>query len=51
MTVERMFPSGGWLISDIIAGEYVSRRYFYYTKSEAMALFREEFPRKKKGTP
>ena len=41
-TVEKMFPSGGYLVSDIINGEYVKRRYFGYTKKEAIAEFKAE---------
>jgi len=43
MTVQRMHPSGGWIVSDIINGYLVSRRYFGYTKLEAIKLFRAEF--------
>jgi hypothetical protein len=32
---------GAWRISDIIDGHLVSRVYFYYTKREAIAEFRE----------
>lgn len=46
MTVERMFPSGGWLITDIIGGYCISRRYFGYTKREAIKLFRNEFTKR-----
>ncbi len=46
MNIERMFPSGGWLITDIINGQYEKRRYFGYTKREAMQCFKDEF---KKG--
>jgi hypothetical protein len=34
---------GAWRIPDIIDGRLVSRVYFYYTKREAIAEFREEF--------
>ena len=39
---ERMFPSGGWLLSSIVNGQYIARRYFGYTLREAKAQFREE---------
>jgi hypothetical protein len=42
MTIERIFPSGAWRVSDIIAGYLVSRQYFGYTKREAIAAFKEE---------
>jgi len=47
MSIERMFPSGGWRISDIIGNYLVTRRYFGYTKREAIAEFRAEFRAKK----
>jgi hypothetical protein len=47
MTVEKMFPSGGYLISDIINDQYVSRRYFGYLKKEAIAEFKQEFRKEK----
>jgi len=31
-------------------GDYVTRRYFGYTKKEAMQRFRTEFPLRKKRT-
>jgi hypothetical protein len=40
MTIERLFPSGDYLCSDIINGEYVKVRYSYYTKREATKLFK-----------
>lgn len=42
MIVERMEVSGGWRVSDLIDGYYVTRRYFGYTKREAMQLFRQD---------
>ena len=42
MTIERMFPSGGWRIYAIIGENLVTRRYFDYSKREAIALFRIE---------
>lgn len=42
MIVERMTPSGGWRISAMIGGYLVSRRYFGYSKREAIAEFKDE---------
>jgi len=42
MTIERIYPSGGWLISSIVGGYLVSRRYFGYSMGEALALYRAE---------
>ena len=33
---------GAWVISDIVGGYLVTRRYYYYTKREALAMFRRE---------
>jgi hypothetical protein len=41
MTVEKMFPSGGYRVSEIVNGYYVTMRYFGYTKKEAVRLFRQ----------
>lgn len=43
MTIERMFPSGGWMVSAMVDGQRVVRRYFDYTRREAIRLFRDEF--------
>ena len=40
--VTKLFPSGAWQIRDIIGGYWVTRTYYYYTKREAMRLFRQE---------
>ncbi len=45
--VERLHPSGGWLIADERHGQWERRRYFGYTKKEALAEFRAEFPLRK----
>lgn len=42
MTIERLFPSGGYLIYGIYNGYFFSRRYFGYTKKEAVQQFRQE---------
>ena len=41
MTIERN-PEGAWIISDIVSGYFVSRRYYGYTKREAQKLFKTE---------
>lgn len=46
MTTERLFPSGDWLITDIINGYLVRRRYSGYTKREAEKLFKAEVKKK-----
>jgi hypothetical protein len=33
---------GAWIISDIVGGYLVTRRYYYYSKREALAMFRRE---------
>jgi hypothetical protein len=33
---------GAWRISDIVDGYLVTRRYYGYTKREAVRLFKEE---------
>lgn len=38
MTVERNHD-GAWIVSDIIAGYLVTRRYYGYTKREAKQAF------------
>jgi hypothetical protein len=35
--------SGYWVISDIINGYRVERKYLYYSKRKAIKLFKEEF--------
>lgn len=42
MMVKRMTPSGGWMVSAMIGGYLVSRRYFGYSKREAIAKFKDE---------
>jgi hypothetical protein len=41
MTVERNYE-GAWIVSDIVGGYWVTRRYYYYSKREALAMFRRE---------
>lgn len=42
MTIEKIFPSGGWIISAMVNGRYVKSRYFGYTKKQAIAMFKQE---------
>jgi hypothetical protein len=42
MTIEKTFQ-GAWRVSAIIGGWRYSKQYFYYTKREAVELFKEEF--------
>jgi len=37
---------GAWVISDIKNGYFISRTYFYYTKKEAIKLFKQETKKK-----
>lgn len=41
MTIEKN-KEGAWVVSDIVNGYRVSRRYYFYTKREAVRLFRQE---------
>ena len=34
---------GAWRIKDIINDSWVTRLYYFYTKKEALELFKEEF--------
>ena len=34
--------AGAWVISAIIGGYWVTRQYYYYTKTQAVALFRDD---------
>lgn len=42
MTIERIFPSGGYVISAFIGNQLMRRRYLGYTRKEAIAEFRAE---------
>jgi hypothetical protein len=44
LVVEQLRPSGGWMVSDIVDGYWVRRRYFGYSRSIAIQIFLEEFP-------
>ena len=41
MTIEKNYE-GAWVVSDIVGGYLVTRRYYFYTKREAVRLFRQE---------
>lgn len=41
MTVERNHE-GAYVVSDIVRGYLVTKRYYGYTKREAVALFKKE---------
>lgn len=41
MSIEKTFQ-GAWRISAIVAGRFISRQYFFYTKREAIAEFKQE---------
>jgi len=43
MTIEKDEIRACWVISDIIGGYMVTRRYYYYTKKEAIDAFTAEF--------
>ena len=42
MIVEQNKNSGAWEISDVIKNHLVRRTYYFYTKTQAMKLFKEE---------
>ena len=42
ITVTRTFPSGAWECFTIYKNELYKKVYFYYTKREAVALFKAE---------
>lgn len=48
MLVERN-PEGAWVISDTIGGYSNTRLYYFYTKREAVELFRREFHTTRQG--
>lgn len=41
MTIDKN-AEGAWRISDIVGGYFITRTYYFYTKKEAIRLFREE---------
>lgn len=40
MIIERNYE-GAWVISDIVAGYWVTRKFYGYTKREAVRLFKQ----------
>jgi hypothetical protein len=40
ITVERIHPSGAYLLSTIYGGRYIHMQYMGYTKREALRMFR-----------
>ena len=41
MTIEKN-KEGAWVVSDIVNGYRVARKYYGYSKREALAMFRAE---------
>jgi hypothetical protein len=50
MTVERLFPSGDYLITEIYQGHLFKVRYVGYTEREAKSTFRYDLRKHKKQT-
>jgi hypothetical protein len=44
LSVTRAFPSGAWVVAAIVGDTRQSRTYYGYTRREAVASFRAEFP-------
>lgn len=42
MSIEKIFPSGGWIVSAMINGYRVQTRHYGYTKKQAVKMFKEE---------
>ena len=42
MTIEKLFPSGMYCISDVVDNRLIVRRYMGYTKREAIIRFKQE---------
>ncbi len=42
MTIEKHFPSGALVISEVVGGQRVTRIYQGYSRREAAARFRQE---------
>lgn len=42
MTIRKTFQNA-WEISAIVDGFLVTKQYFYYTKKEAITLFKQEY--------
>jgi hypothetical protein len=41
MTIDKNYE-GAWIVSDIVGGYLVTRKYYGYGKREALAMFRRE---------
>lgn len=41
MSIQKHFPSGGWIISEIIDGYLVTKIIMGHTKKEAIAIFNQ----------
>jgi hypothetical protein len=44
LSVTRAAPSGAWIVSAIVGDSHASRTYYGYSRREAVARFRAEFP-------
>tara|TARA_R100001163_G_C4893441_1_gene85337 strand:- start:257 stop:439 length:183 start_codon:yes stop_codon:yes gene_type:complete len=42
MIVEQNKINGAWEISDVIKNETIRRTYYFYTKAQAIKLFKQE---------
>ena len=42
MLIERVKHSGMWVISDIINGALVTKKYLGYSRKEAIQMFKQE---------
>ena len=42
-TLTRVSHSGAWIVSDIVAGHWVTRTYYGYTGAQALRKFKDEF--------
>jgi hypothetical protein len=42
MSIERL-PNGGYLIATVLNGTRVKRKYFGYSKRDAIALFKQAY--------
>ena len=48
MTVEKLFPSGAYIVSDVIDGWLVTKKYYGYSKRGALRMFKQEYYQKRK---
>lgn len=42
MTATKLFPSGAWQVSDVIAGQLVTRQYYGFSRRKAIEEFNGE---------